>query len=198
MTLATTDLSKAIANGPYDIVLTDPPWYYYGDPNKMAAAGKHYSLMTNEDIMALPVEKMITKTGILFMWCTSSTLEIAIECIKAWGMHYRGVGFVWVKTKQDGTPMGARGVRPSIIKPLTEFVLLGSKVPKGRPMKLHDESIRQTIFAPVGAHSAKPLSVHYSIESMYPNTNKLEMFARKPQPGWTCWGNQVLENENDT
>ena len=27
----------------YDIVMLDPPWAHYGDPNKPAAAGKHYT-----------------------------------------------------------------------------------------------------------------------------------------------------------
>lgn len=194
MTLATTDLNVVQENGPYDVILTDPPWHYYGDPNKMGAAGKHYSLMSNEELMGMPIGNLINKTGIVFIWTTSYTLETALQCIKSWGLHYRGIAFVWVKTRNDGVPIGARGVRPSIIKPLTELVLVASKVEKGRPMKLYDESIRQTIFAPTGKHSQKPLHVHRAIESMYPEAKKLEMFSRSPEPGWVCWGNQVLDN----
>ena len=192
MTLVTTSLEEVRGQGPYDVVLMDPPWYYYGDPNKNGAAGKHYPLMTDEQLMELPVEDLITKQSAVFVWCTSSTLETAIKCLGAWGMTYRGVAFVWIKTKRDGTPIGAQGVRPSIVKPLTELVIVGSKIKKGRPMKLHDESIRQTIFASVGKHSEKPLDVHNNIERMYPSASKLEMFARLPRPNWTCWGNQVL------
>lgn len=29
------------------------------------------------------------------------------------------------------------------------------------------------------------------IENMFPNTTKLEMFARDIREGWDCWGNEV-------
>jgi N6-adenosine-specific RNA methylase IME4 len=29
------------------------------------------------------------------------------------------------------------------------------------------------------------------IEKLWPNTSKLEMFARKPREGWDSWGNEV-------
>ena len=35
-----------ICQGTYDVVYADPPWSYYGDPNKMAAAGKYYALLS--------------------------------------------------------------------------------------------------------------------------------------------------------
>ena len=104
----------------------------------------------------------------------------------------RGVAFVWVKTKKDGTPIAAQGVRPSIIKPLTEFVLVGSTERKGPPLPLADESICQTVFAPKTAHSRKPLEVQERIERMYPTASKLEMFSRSPlREGWDHWGNEV-------
>jgi N6-adenosine-specific RNA methylase IME4 len=99
---------------------------------------------------------------------------------------------VWVKTRLDGTPIGAQGVRPSTVKPLTEFVLVGSTERLGRPLPLADESIRQTVFAPRGEHSRKPLEVQERIELMYPNATKLEMFSRPPlREGWDHWGNEV-------
>lgn len=29
------------------------------------------------------------------------------------------------------------------------------------------------------------------LDSMFPNVNKLEMFARKEYENWDCWGNEV-------
>ncbi len=124
---------------------------------------------------------LLTDRGILFLWATSPRMDFAMDCIKAWALHYRGVGFVWVKTKADGTPIGAQGVRPSIVKPLTEFVLCASPVATGRPLKLYDESVVQTVFAPRGEHSQKP-------EEM-----KIELFARRLRLGWDAWGNEVPE-----
>ena len=28
-------------------------------------------------------------------------------------------------------------------------------------------------------------------ELMFPEQNKIEMFARKERPGWDCWGNEI-------
>jgi hypothetical protein len=46
----------------YDILLIDPPWNHYGDPNKNAAAGKHYSLMTDGDVGSLPIRELLKRT----------------------------------------------------------------------------------------------------------------------------------------
>ncbi len=98
---------------------------------------------------------------------------------------------MWVKTKKDGTPIGAQGVRPSIVKPLTELVLVGSTVERGRPRKLYDEAVCQTVFAPKQNHSKKPDEIQERIELMYPDATKLEMFARRRRDGWDAWGDEV-------
>lgn len=177
--------------GEYQIIVADPPWPYYGDPNKMAAAGKHYSLMTMDEIVALPLPVTLANPGLLFLWVTSSTLEMGLDLFRKWGLVYRGVAFVWVKTRQDGQVIGAQGVRPSITKPTTEMVVVGSQVKKGRPLKLMDEGIAQVVLAPRGAHSQKPTEVQERIERMYPSATKLELFARNHREGWARWGDQA-------
>lgn len=172
----------------FEIVALDPPWYYYGSPDKWAAAGKHYDLMTTQEIAEVPIRSIMTKESIAFLWATGPKLDEAIHVMQRWGLHYRGVAFVWVKTRKDGKPIGAQGVRPSITKPLTEFVLAGSPQKLGRPLKLSDESIPQTVFAPRGRHSEKPLEVMSRIEKMYPSARKIELFARSIVPGWDRWG----------
>ena len=99
--------------------------------------------------------------------------------------------FTWIKTKKDGTPIGAQGVRPSFVKPTAEFVLVASRVAKGRPMQISDESVRHVIMEAKREHSRKPDDVHRRIEALYPDASKLEMFARREMAGWTVWGNEV-------
>jgi N6-adenosine-specific RNA methylase IME4 len=82
-------------------------------------------------------------------------------------------------------------VRPSITKPLTEFVLAASTHPKGRPLPVADEAVRQTVFASKQAHSAKPEQVQASIEALYPSLAKVELFARRRRDGWDAWGDEV-------
>jgi len=195
MSVSTKSWESLKAAGAFDVVICDPPWDYYGSPDKMAAAGKHYALMPDADLCALPVRDILAKPAVVFMWTTSSALQRSIQVLNAWGLHYRGVAFVWVKTTQDGRPIGAQGVRPSITKPLTEFVIVGSTEKKGRPLPLASESVAQTIFAPRGAHSEKPEDAQDRIELLYPQANKVELFARRSREGWACWGNDSrLEN----
>lgn len=179
--------------GTHDVVLIDPPWSYTGSPTKMGAAAKHYPLMSDQALrdFRLPAD-LLAPTGVMFMWATSPRLDFALNLLHEWGLTFRGVQFVWVKTKKDGlTPIGAQGVRPSIVKPTTEYVLAASRIRTGRPMRLADESIRQVVLAPRGAHSAKPSAVHERIEALYPDARRIEIFARTTRPGWDAWGNEI-------
>lgn len=173
----------------YDIVLMDPPWEYYGDPNKPQAAGKHYECMSAEEMSTLRVNNVINPRAIVFIWTTSAMMERAILLgTQSWELYYRGVAFVWVKTRKDGGVIGSQGVRASITKPTTEFVLAFSRLNSGRPMKIADETVGQVVLAPRGEHSEKPVIVHERIEAMYPDAKKLELFARQTRPGWDSKG----------
>lgn len=175
----------------FDVILADPPWSYYGQQAKWGAAAKFYQTMSNTEILDLPMNSWLESRGVLFLWATGPRLDFAIECISRWGLHYRGMAFVWVKTTTDGVPIKAQGTRPSIVKPLTEFVLAASTVAKGRPMPLASESVVQTVLAPKGAHSAKPYEVQNRIERLYPDARKAELFARAHRTGWDCYGDEL-------
>ena len=178
----------------YDVILADPPWSYYGQQDKWGAAAKFYELMPDGDIASLPVSRMAKRETVLFLWATCPRLDVAVDTMRSWGFAYRGVAFVWVKTTKDGRPIGARGVRPSIVKPTTEIVLAGSMTTKGRPMPIASEAVRQVVLAPVGRHSAKPAEVSERIESLYPTAERIELFARRRRDGWTAWGNEISDD----
>ena len=40
-------------------------------------------------------------------------------------------------------------------------------------------------------HSKKPLVAYEMIESMFPEGNKIELFARNYRHNWDVWGNEV-------
>lgn len=172
----------------FDVILADPPWDYYGQQDKWGAAAKFYPLMSDSELLGMEIP--LKPRGVLFLWATCPRLDFAIELGTRWAGNYRGVAFVWCKTTQTGNLIGAQGVRPSIIKPTTELVLAFSPVKTGRPMKLYDESIVQTVLAPRQEHSRKPDAVMERIERMYPYASKLEMFARRPRHGWEAMGNE--------
>lgn len=173
----------------YDIVYADPPWKYYGDPNKHAAAGKHYDLMDESDIAN--IDCLGAKQSCCFMWATGPKLDVAIRIMNAWGYHYRGVAFVWVKTTKAGKIIHGQGVPPTATKPTTEFVLLGTRKPRGRPFPLLDAAVPQVICAPRRHHSAKPFEARDMIVRLYGDRPRVELFARETAPGWDSIGDEL-------
>jgi len=185
----------------YKIIYVDPPWHYFGATDKDQAAGKHYNTMTHEELVALPVRQLIEDPGVVFMWATGPKLGEAIDLMRAWGFHYRCIGYVWIKTTKEGKVIEGQGIRPSFVKqmdevvlvgstePVTdEFVIIGSTEPRGRTLKILTESQAQNIFAPRGEHSEKPEEARWRIEELFGDIPRLELFARCQYPGWDVWG----------
>jgi N6-adenosine-specific RNA methylase IME4 len=175
----------------YEIVYADPPWFYYGSQIKDAAAAKHYPLMSQEELAELPVRSIMTKRAALFLWCTGPRLNFAIELIERWGLHYRGVAYVWVKINSRGEPIRGQGVPPTFTKPTTEFVLAATTMPTGRPFPILDLSQAQVLLAPRSAHSRKPPIVREQIEKLCGRRPRIELFARDAAPGWDAWGAEL-------
>lgn len=180
----------------YDVIVSDPPWKYDVAGKGWGKAENYYRTHPLDEIVSMGgMPDILADRGVLFLWATSPLLDDAIELLNKWGLTFRGVAFVWVKTKktEPTTPIGAQGVRPSIVKPTVEFVLAASRVKRGRPMPLFDESVRQVILAPKREHSRKPDEVFERIEALYPDARRLEMFARQSRAGWDAWGNEATK-----
>lgn len=75
-----------------------------------------------------------------------------------------------------------------------EVFLVGARGRLYRHLK--DRSIRDVFFATAGKHSEKPTCFRDALDTMFPEGNRLEMFARRDHPGepftrdWTCVGNE--------
>jgi len=172
----------------YDIVYADPPWYYYGSQVKDAAAAKHYPLMSQDELARLPVRSIMNKRAALFLWSTGPRLNFAIDLIESWGLHYRGVAYVWVKTNRLGKAIRGQGVPPTFTKPTTEFVLVASTVPTGRPFPILDLAQAQVVMEPRSQHSRKPAVFRRRIEELCGRRSRIELFARESARGWDHWG----------
>ena len=177
----------------FDLIYCDPPWKYHSDTTGTNIASKHYKLMSQLDLKVLPVKSILSKKAAVFMWATGPRLDYAIEVLKAWGLHYRGVAFVWVKTrKSDNGIISGQGVPPTFTKPTTEFVLLGTTKKTGRMIPLQKFNTPQVILSPREGHSVKPEIFRKEIEqTLKPPYTKLEMFARKQTSGWTVVGDAI-------
>jgi len=188
-----TELFADLVGRDYQVVLADPPWKYYGDPNKSQAAGKHYPMMSYEELKALPVKSIMAKKSILFCWTTSSKMSETCRLISDWGLNYRGVFQIWVKTNKEGKPISGQGIRPSFTKPTAEYLLVATTAREGRTYPLLTESMPNVVLAarPGNIHSRKPSEFRKNITDLLGDLRRVELFARESIDGWDAWGNEV-------
>ena len=175
----------------YDIVYVDPPWFYYGSQIKDAAAAKHYPLMTQGDLGALNVRAILNKRAAVFMWATCPRLNFALDLIREWGLFYRGVAWIWIKTNRRHEIIEGQGVPPTFTKPTSEMLLAATTVPTGRPFPILDFAQGQVVLHPRGEHSRKPAIFRERIEALCGDRPRVELFAREAAPGWDSWGTEV-------
>lgn len=193
MTQVLTRDFDALPRGVYQVVYADPPWLYYGDPNKDQAAGKHYRCMSFDELAVLPVRQLLAKRAVVCMWTTGPKMAEACCLMSEWGCYYRNVMQVWIKTTKAGRVIKAQGARPSFVKQLDEFIILGSTNERGRTLPIMTEKMEQNGFAPRpnNVHSAKPALFRDRIVELFgENVRRVELFARTTHPGWDAWGNE--------
>jgi N6-adenosine-specific RNA methylase IME4 len=165
----------------YPIIYADPPWRYenppVGDSNR--SIENHYPTMDLGEICALPVRDLAADDALLYLWATAPKLPECLKVIEAWGFEYR-THIVWVKDK-IGTGYHARNQH--------ELLLIAKRgeMPPPRP----GEQPSSVIEAPRGEHSEKPAIFAETIERLYPEVGKIELFCRAPRDGWAAWGNQA-------
>jgi len=164
--------------GRYSVVYADPPWKYDFSRSDSRSIESHYPTMDVDEISSLKIPS--AKDSVLFLWATSPKLREALNVINAWGFEYK-TSMVWVKDKV-GMGYYSRGQH--------ELLLIGTKGDIGvpAPAKRRDS----VIFAPVEGHSEKPRIIYEIIESIYPNRNYLELFARSKREGWANWGLDMI------
>lgn len=68
-----------------------------------------------------------------------------------------------------------------------ELVLLGTR---GKPKRINN-SVPNLVIYPRGRHSRKPDEIHYRIEKLMGDLPRVELFARRSQPGWVTIGNEI-------
>ena len=163
----------------YQTVLADPPWAFNQKGNYGAI--HHYNLMSLDRIKAMPVSDLCEENAHCWLWVTNGTLRAGYDVLEAWGFTPRSV-FTWVKAR-----MGL-GV---YLRNATEHVLLGTK---GKaPVRCNVQP--NWGFFPTQDHSHKPEELHKIIERVSPGPY-LELFARRHQPGWDVWGDEIDSDIN--
>lgn len=174
----------------YKIIYADLPLTY----NDKALAGNRgavckYDLMTDEELLKLPVSQIAEKDCILFLWATWPKIQLCLDCIKSWGFEYKTVAFVWIKKSTTGRNFMGMG---GWTRANSEIVLLATK---GKPKRI-DAGISQIIESVPKEHSRKPDMVRTRIIELVGNLSRIELFGRVKIPEWDVFGNdEKLEAE---
>ncbi len=63
--------------------------------------------------------------------------------------------------------------------------------------KLQNKSQRSVLLAPNLKHSSKPEGLQDRLDLMFPQANKLELFARRLRLGWICIGDEAKNTLNE-
>ena len=191
---------KEFPQGPFSAILADPPWSYkaWSAKGTGRSAEQHYSVMSAEDIAALPVDECAAPNCVLFLWATWPCLPQAMALICEWGFAYKTCAFDWMKADNTQPDFFQEEVPAQIglghwTRSNTEPCLLATR---GKPKRLHAD-VRQGIIAPRREHSRKPDGIHERIERLVAGPY-LELFARQSRPNWTTWGNQRTKFDKPT
>ena len=158
----------------YKTILADPPW----DVQQKGALGaiQHYHLLTLDRIKAMPVADLAEDDAHLWLWVTNATLRAGFDVMEAWGFTPRSP-LTWIKPRLG---LG------QYLRNASEHLLFGTR---GRaPVAYRAQPT--WMFAPLQDHSHKP-EEQYAIIERISGGPYLELFARRAQPGWDAWGNQI-------
>jgi len=163
----------------YDVIVADPPWAFASNSTARPGrnARRHYSCMSDAELMQMDIPP--PPHAVLFVWVTAPIQWRAAPVIRAWGFEPVSE-LVWVKSR-IGTGFWVRNRH--------ELVWIcrrpGTTCP--RPAPFPDSVIE----APSREHSRKPEVLQDWIDEVWPDTRKLEMFARRRRPGWDAHGSEV-------
>lgn len=172
----------------YQIIYADPPWQQtkggLRDTRPNQTRLLDYNTMSLDFILDIlgKIQKLCDNPNTMFLWAIDNFLPQAENIAKSLGykLHAR---IIWDKEN---------GVAPAFtIRYSHEYLLWFYK----SPMMPIDKTMRgkytTVLRERATKHSKKPLCAYKMIEELYPNTNKIELFARNKRVGWDVWGNEV-------
>lgn len=185
----------------YNVIYADPPWDQKGGrklSDYKIVEGKQiwnsvhlkseklpYQTMTVEEMIEMPIKEISSKDAVLFMWVTNKYLLKCEKVINAWGFEY--VACITWKKKRMGGGLGG------VVRVSSEYLMFcrrGNLKAAGNIPESVIEAKRPYVNG-YPCHSKKPEIFAEIIESLFPKTKKLEMFARNTREGWSVFGNEV-------
>jgi N6-adenosine-specific RNA methylase IME4 len=167
-------------NGPYRVIVADPPWPYEirsEDPSHRGTTP--YPQMSIAEICALNVAAIAAPDCILWLWTTNyHILNGAREVLDAWG--FTSVTVRTWKKPRAGLGKWLRGI--------TEHVIMAVR---GKPIVT---LTNQTTWfeAPTRGHSVKPVEFYDFVASLCPAPRYADLFSRyRHNDKWDCHGDEA-------
>ena len=167
------------------------------------SARSQYNVMSPREVAELDVKSIVDpQWSVLALWIPSTLLPHGFDVMNAWGFTFKQV-FVWTKTKKANL---ARKIDPSstlndelafgmgrLFRQTHELALIGTC---GKVYEhLKNKSQRSVILDENKGHSIKPEGLQDSLELMFPEGNKLEIFGRRVRQNWTTIGDGVTNED---
>ncbi len=196
-------LTPPLPEGPFDLVYADPGLHFmtYSPAGQGRSPSSKYDALDVAAICHLPVKAILAPHAVLALWVYNPWLFAAPKIATAWGFpEYSGLGFTWVKRTRKGK-LAFRGGYTT--RKGSEQCLLFKR---GHGLRRVDRGIREVLVedlddlgdgsfeaieAEVKDHSTKPDEVAARLERLFGDVRRIELFARRHRPGWTCWGNEL-------
>lgn len=176
-----------LPKGKYQVIYADPPWAYDVDLSSGATRSpeNNYPVMNLEKIKEFgnKIQEISAENCILFLWITAPKFNWLFETLESWGFDYK-TNLIWDKVKPN------LGHYSSVRHEILVIAGKGKCAPTcdGKTIQSID-SVQSIEKSP--KHSAKPEKFYEIIEILYPNSKKIELFARNKRKGWDSWGNEV-------
>jgi len=177
----------------YSIVYADPPWQKKKGGLRKSRPNQtrdlDYKTLDNDKIKNIISKIKVEEKHNFFVWTIDEFLFDCENIMKELGysLHAR---LIWDKEN---------GVAPAFtVRYSHEYLLWFYK--KGNMLK-PCENMRgkqTTVFREKSIkHSKKPEIAYKMIEKMFPNTSKIELFARNERENWDSFGNEILMKEDN-
>ena len=173
----------------YNIIYADPPWKQSKGGKKSVrenSSGKplDYPVCTLEEIKQHLAQAVSLTDGdcVLFLWTIDKYLFDAQRIAEELGfkLHAR---MIWNKVTGIPAAFTVRFGHEYLLYLYKGKLLPVEKSERGKIHTVFTEQVKR--------HSQKPEQAYRIIERLYPNAERLEMYARTKRDGWDCWGNEI-------
>lgn len=206
----------------FNIICIDPPWDF-SDPLKMSdvarGASSQYPVLDFQELKKLKISDLAAEDAAIAVWTPSSLLQEGLDLLKAFNFRQTQM-IVWNKTVKDPFKNLKNKINKLDKKDINqvfdnvnyndflgfgmgrlwrnchEVALIGVR---GKIYKhLKNKSQRTVHFHVNEKHSKKPEHLQDQLDLMFPDESikKIEIFARRVRPGWTCIGNEISSGED--